>query len=124
VRAVGEDCSLSTDCYTDLECVAFRDQRICLPRPEERAPASCDNECLGVEPLWPVEASCIEGHCRCEPTAFDCDVPGTTVDENGDRVVDPATCVCRPRAEGGESCDGEVCVDGLHCVDGVCVVGN
>ena len=119
--AAGEACAKTSDCEAALECVIVEDANsYCVPRASERAARTCSDEvpCTGADmPLWPVEATCVEGFCACDSEAFGCDVIGDTSVDPADYVVDAATCLCRRR----DDCDDEKCPEGLHCdIDGIC----
>ena len=123
--ALGEECSTTSECEAALECVRLDDGNgWCVPRATERAPRACadDNPCddaRGV--LWPLEAACGDGACRCEVNAFDCAVDGADSVDPGEVVVDPATCVCRRRDASGEPCFDQTCAAGLSCgPEGTC----
>lgn len=114
----GETCSRTSDCSTDLECVAvFDDRSVCLPQPDGRAPQACDNDddCVfSTGDQWPVEVECLDRSCRCIVGEARCGEDGSFEDENGNELVlEPETCRCL--SPGGE---GDSCLTALTCLRG------
>ncbi len=112
--AAGERCTGSDDCKTTLECVNV-DENVCLPQPPVREQRTCsaDADCtLSDGQLWPVEAECLDGACRCLGVDIEC---------HFDFILEEETCRCVTRAGEGDACiTSHICDVGLACVGGEC----
>lgn len=122
-----ERCSATTDCELPLECVLIDDNTsVCLPRPPGRQERSCrvDSDCtLSDGQLWPVEAECLDGACRCLGAEVLCRDEDFADDFSV--ILEEETCRCVPRGREGDSCiTSHTCDTGLACVGGECRSGR
>jgi hypothetical protein len=120
-KDLGEPCEATDECGFDGECVIVGDDTShCLPRPPGREERSCnvDSDCtLSDGQLWPVEAECLDGQCRC----LDAEVPCNDVDGEADLVLEEETCRCIARGNEGDACfTSHTCEIGLACTSGEC----
>jgi hypothetical protein len=119
-----EPCTSTKDCELALECVRVDNgASVCLPRPPGREERSCDvdNDCtLSDGQLWPLEAECLDGVCRClgaEVLCFDIadDFDTFTV------ILEEETCRCVTRGGEGDACvTSHTCDVDLACTGGEC----
>jgi hypothetical protein len=120
--AVGERCTSFDDCNPTLECVIV-DDAVCLPQPPEREQRTCsaDADCtLSDGQLWPVEAECLDGACRCLSADISCRTANDDADDFG-FILEEETCRCVFRAGEGDACaTSHTCDVGLACVSGEC----
>jgi hypothetical protein len=126
--AVAEACTSTTDCALELECVAVDDGKsFCLPRPPGREERACqtDTDCtLSDGQLWPVEAECLDGACRCLGAEILCvedpfDGDGFSV------ILEEESCRCLNRGNEGDDCiTSHTCGPGLACTNGECRDGR
>lgn len=113
----GEFCENRDNCVSELECVVVNDpDAVCLPIPTEREQRRCtvDADCvLSTGQLWPLDADCIDGFCRCD-FGFNCGF------ETG-VAFEPETCRCVPVARFGDPClSSDTCESGTFCSGGIC----
>jgi hypothetical protein len=114
-----EPCTATADCELTLECVLLDgNASACLPRPPGRQERTCsvDSDCtLSDGQLWPLEAECIDGRCRCFGDEVFCD------DVGADVILEEETCRCLPRGREGDDCiTSHTCEIGLACSGGEC----
>jgi hypothetical protein len=120
-----EPCTSTEDCERTLECVRVdNDASVCLPRPPGREERSCDvdNDCtLSDGQLWPLEAECLDGACRCLGADILCfddndeDIDTFTV------ILEEETCRCVTRGGEGDACvTSHTCDVDLACTGGEC----
>jgi hypothetical protein len=132
---VGDPCAATSDCDTDEECVFVERESasVCLPRPTERDERTCvlDDDCRRSDgQLWPLEAVCVAGSCRCDGDTYICspDLFGgddDTVTLEQETVLQDETCRCLARSTTDGSCiTSHTCDVGLACVLGVCRVSS
>ncbi len=131
---VGDPCASTSDCDTDEECVFVEREgaSVCLPRPNTRDERSCvlDDDCRRSDgQLWPVDAVCVAGTCRCAGSTYACSVDLFDGDENvtlgQEPVLQEETCRCLARSTSGGSCiTSHTCDIGLACVNGACRVSS
>jgi hypothetical protein len=118
-----ERCTATTDCELPLECVLIDDNAsVCLPRPPGRQERTCsvDSDCtLSDGQLWPLEAECLDGACRCLGAEVLCREEGFA--DEFSVILEEETCRCVPRGREGDSCiTSHTCDTGLACVGGEC----
>lgn len=109
----GRPCDTSGACdIRNLECVPVDGDGVCLPIVAHDK-TTCDVDADCADALFPIEAACEGGLCRCRLTPCD----GENV-----QIVDRVHCVCVD-SEGAldEFCnDDDDCASGLHCEQSQC----
>jgi hypothetical protein len=117
-----ERCKVTADCELEFECVLVDDARVCLPRPAGRQERSCsvDSDCTRSDgQLWPVEAECLDGACRCLGAEVLCRDEDSQDDYSV--ILEEETCRCVPRGSEGDPCiTSHTCQVELACVRGEC----
>lgn len=132
---VGVPCAATSDCDTDEECVFVERESasVCLPRPTARDERTCvlDDDCRRSDgQLWPVDAVCVAGSCRCDGNTYVCSPAlfggnDDSITLEQETVLQDETCRCLARNTTGGSCiTSHTCDIGLACVDGVCRVSS
>jgi hypothetical protein len=125
LRDAGDRCDVTADCELELECVIVDDgASFCLPRPPGREERSCtvDDDCtLSDGQLWPLEAECLDGRCRCLGAEVLCVEEDGDIDDFFAVILEEETCRCIPRGNEGDACiTSHTCDIGLACTGGEC----
>ena len=118
---LAEPCTSTQDCEPDLECVILDDDdSVCLPRPADRQERRCDadSDCtLSDGELWPLEAECLDGACRCLGADINCG----TEEDGAELLLEEETCRCVPVGGEGDACiTSHTCEISFACSSGEC----